>query len=304
MPAEIEGLQEGQIEKLRAATDLPELGNTYTSTAVGVQRHSPGVMNGLGGAQQPMETLAFKDGRFSWIDVKPKGGIPMRITHTLGADLSKPPCDCARGLGGVDCGCRFAGIEDTKAKLRKEIPVVELNVRFMGTALSPDAIHSEMQRFASACGAKLAPYRRARVNKYILWSWKALPGDRWQSHISNRPFNGVKGPIVSLGQSGQPPTVHQTNQLPGQIQSYVFRLVPPEGGPASVLPKLVNLQRALETAGAIGTTFSSRVRSMPRKAAESLAGLEDLNAKTALPWVGAGVAAYFLYRHYNRSRRW
>jgi len=311
MPTEIEGLQEGQMEKLRVATDLPphKLDNIYTSTRVGVQRQAPGVMHGLEG-QEPMEALAFKDGRFSWIDVKPKGGIPMRITHMLGADLSKTPCDCARGkngvagLGGLDCGCRFGGLEETQAKLKGEVPVVELKVQFMGSALSPDAVQSEMQRFAASCGAKLARSRRAKVNKYVIWTWKAIPGDRWQAHIGNRPFKGVKGPIVSLGQSGQPPTIHQTNKLPGQIQSYTFRLVPPNGSTSTIAPKLPLLQRALERAGAISIVCKTRILSMPRRAAESLAELDGLVSKKTAPWIGAGLAAYLLYRYYKPQPRW
>jgi LPXTG-motif cell wall-anchored protein len=35
------------------------------------------------GAVEPMESKAYKDGRFSWIDVYPRGGRPMRITHQI-----------------------------------------------------------------------------------------------------------------------------------------------------------------------------------------------------------------------------
>lgn len=63
---------------------------------------------GLSGlaAAHPMLTRGFKDGNNSWIDVMPSRFSPaMRITHTIGADLRKPPTfDGFAGLGAPPWG--------------------------------------------------------------------------------------------------------------------------------------------------------------------------------------------------------
>lgn len=43
------------------------------------------------GAVVPMATQGFKDGRKSWIVVKPKYGPPMRVTHEVLAELGALP---------------------------------------------------------------------------------------------------------------------------------------------------------------------------------------------------------------------
>lgn len=58
-------------------------------------------MRGLkSGRAIPLTARGFKQGRHSWIDVERRGLVPaMRITHTLNADLRRPPD--VRGLGSV-----------------------------------------------------------------------------------------------------------------------------------------------------------------------------------------------------------
>jgi len=48
-------------------------------------------------AVTPLRTRGFKDGRHAWVDIVPTFGPPMRITHTIGADLSRRPT--FEGLG-------------------------------------------------------------------------------------------------------------------------------------------------------------------------------------------------------------
>lgn len=320
MPTEIEGLREGQLDRLRVTTKIRPghtLGNLYTSTAVGPGREAPGV-EGLG-AVEPMDARAYKDGRFSWIDVNPKGGIPMRITHTLGANLRKPPCKCARtGLGdlshcGPGCGCpfcrRFVGLGDLAAAADEQ-PVVELTVQFMGDSVTPAAVRSEVQRLAAMCGCRLAAKRKAQVEQYVLWTWKTIGGDRWRAYIANSgPFQGTPGPVVSLARSGQPPTVRQTNLLPGQIQRFTFRLIPEDGQDKqqSVKDNLTALQIMLERSGAAQISARLRTLSLPTKTVEALEGLEGFNPGASLVDVGliaipVGLG-YLAYRLYKQAAR-
>jgi len=52
-------------------------------------------------AVEPLWTQGYKDGRHSWIDVRPPRGPAMRITHTIGADLTRPPSFNGLGELGV-----------------------------------------------------------------------------------------------------------------------------------------------------------------------------------------------------------
>lgn len=75
---------------------------------------------------EPMWTQGFKDGRHSWIDVRPRMGPPMRITHTIGANLARRPSfDAYDDLGELGL-----------------LPAVPLAVYGLGAAAAAGAILS------------------------------------------------------------------------------------------------------------------------------------------------------------------
>jgi hypothetical protein len=182
--------------------------------------------------------------------------------------------------------------------------VVELTVQFMGNTVTPAAVRSEVQRLAAMCGCRLAAKRKAQVEQYVLWTWKEIGGSRWRAYIANSgPFQGTPGPVVSLARSGQPPTVRQTNLLPGQIQRFTFRLIPEDGQDkqASVKANLTALQIMLERSGAAQISARLQTLSLPAADVEALEGLEGIKPLSAIMYVGLAGAGWLAYRLYDQS---
>lgn len=282
MPTEIEGIREGQLDSL------------YTTTQVGPFTVAPGV--GLSGSPTPMRARAYKKGRFSWIDVVPPGGAPMRITHKLGADISKPPWACQRGLAGLEGRGRsrcargaLSGLGDATRPVpptlaRNPIPKdrtagLRIIIRSVGPRVSKVTYDNMLLNLAGKLQYAVLPQLSTIVrDDNPVWTWRSVGPGQFEAVVGSGPFAGHTGEFVDVGENGGAPSAQDTANLPKNIQQYSGVLRPSDqnlsdGKIALMRDQMRQTLRATRVQGATNRVGFEVVPVAPETADKPKAGL-------------------------------